>query len=303
MDRLEEIIKREGFFQRAAPRWQLGDRGQALGIRAWSVCPGLRGSCSSKSAAGSLREFVDLWDASSHRGSSRSGCREGLHGAQMSDRFSVEIFDTDWQIRQVFIEIIVKCFFLKGYREVTAVSRYCSSRSISVLQSPSETSIYANYTFRPQRLAPACHFQHTGRVRERDRVCVCVHVCVWACLLAPMGSSTFTASDLLKLSAACCLPDGHQTWQMCVHIKAGAGEGFVRWVNVLVLLLRLQASWGGQMRGIHEAELLRNVVFYIRSSPVLSQTQPSPRVSEENTSTISISVILKINTKMYKSLS
>lgn len=67
-------------------------------------------------------------------------------------------------------------------------------------------------------------------------------------------------------------------WQVCVRMKAGAGEGFVRWVNVLVLLLRLQASWGGQMRGIHKAELLQNVVFYIRSSPVLSQTQPSPPV-------------------------
>lgn len=67
---------------------------------------------------------------------------------------------------------------------------------------------------------------------------------------------------------------------VCVHIKAGAGEGFVRWVNVLVLLLRLPASWGGQMRGIHKAELLQNVVFCIRSFPVLSQIQLSPPVSE-----------------------
>ncbi len=91
-----------------------------------------------------------------------------------------------------------------------------------------------------------------------------------------MGSSTFTACDLLKLSAACFLPDG----QVCVHMKAGACEGFVRWVNVLVLLLRLQASRGGQMRGIQKAELLQKCVFYIRSSPVLSQTQPSLPVSE-----------------------
>lgn len=46
--------------QRAAPRWELGDRGQALGFRAWSVCPGLRGSCSSKSAAGSVRQVCGL---------------------------------------------------------------------------------------------------------------------------------------------------------------------------------------------------------------------------------------------------
>lgn len=41
----------------------------------------------------------------------------------MSDRFSFEIFDafkyTDGHMRQVFIEIIVTCFLLKGYREVT----------------------------------------------------------------------------------------------------------------------------------------------------------------------------------------
>lgn len=62
-------------------------------------------------------------------------------------------------------------------------------------------------------------------------------------------------------------------WQVCVYIKAGAGEGFVWGVNVLV-----QAS--GQMRGLHKTELLQNVVFYISSSPVLSQTKPSLPVSE-----------------------
>lgn len=113
---------------------------------------------------------TNLWTFGTppHRRSSRSGCREGLHGAQMSAVKHLMPLNTQTDnYDRAFIKIIMRRSLLKGYREVTAVSRYCSRsatiRDLRLHFPPTETRTSVSIS---------AHWQS-----EKDCVSVCTYVC------------------------------------------------------------------------------------------------------------------------------
>lgn len=184
----------------------------------------------------------------------------------MSDRFSFELFDAfKYTTRTNTTNRDYRCVFLvKGVQRGNSGEQILFQKHLHLAVPIQDLGLRFPPTATRTSVSFSAHWQG-----ERD--CACVFWPPWD----PVRLQQVIYSNSVQ-HVVCQM--GIKPASVCVHVKAGAGKGFVRWLNVLVLLLRLQASWGAQMRGTHKAELLQNVVFYIRSFPVPSKTQPSPPV-------------------------
>ncbi len=114
-------------------------------------------------------QWDSLWTFGTppHRGRSRSGCREGLHGAQMSDRFCFDILmplshrRTNWDYRYVFL--------VKGVQRGNSGEQILFQRHLHLPVPMPDLGLRFPPTATRTSMSFSVHWQG-----ERETVCVCV---------------------------------------------------------------------------------------------------------------------------------